>query len=342
VGNIYGSTGWPEWAAERQESKRLFAQLINADPSEIAFARATVEAESNVLNGMDIPAVGGNVVTNDLHYQGSIYNYKIREMEGLDVRIVKNNNWRVRAEDLEKVVDRNTKLIAISLVSNVNGYYADDVKAISELAHAHGALLYTDIIQAAGAIPIDVKAMGVDIAACSTYKFLQAEKGFGFLYIRKDLQGSAIKPTLHAGGVRFNYEPWTDNPDPEMENDIVFRPQTGPGQYEVSYPSLEGVISSIESLRYIHRLGIENIRNHIRELTGRLSNELPRLGHPSITPEGNESQIVVFASPDPEKTVEKLRHADVHVAMRWGNKMRISPSVYNNHDDVDRLLNALS
>lgn len=338
--NEVGEPWWPYWAKARDESKILFAKLINAKPSEIAFARSTIETESNLLNGMNIQASGGNVVTADLHFSAALYNYKLRQKDGLDVRIVKNRDWRTDIRDIERAVDRKTKLIAIALVSNVNGYL-QDVKAISAIAHAHGAYVYADIIQCAGAIPIDVKAMGIDFAACSTYKWLMGVKGYGFFYVREDLQGTVAKPTQHSGGVRFNYSPWTAEPEPGQE-DVGFAPVTGPGRYEVSYPSYEGAIAAQESLKYIHQLGVENIRAHSRSLTTRLDKELPALGYPSITPPGTESPIRAYVTKDPAKTLEKLNKARVHVAMRFGNKMRIAPSVYNNHEDIDRLLAALA
>jgi len=335
-----GEPWWPSWAAPRNEAKNLFARLINARPEEIACARSTVEAESNLLNGMREHLSGGTVVTNDLHYTAALYNYKMREQEGLDVRVVKHRDWAIDLRDMERAVDGDTQLISIALVSNVNGYLSD-VKALGDLAHAHGAYLYADIIQAAGAVPIDVNAMGIDFAACSTFKWLMGTKGFGFLYVRKDLQGTVVKPTQHSGGVRLNYAPWVEEADPSVA-EIAFTPSSGPGCYEVSYPSYEGAVCAQESLRYIHRLGVQNIRAHARTLTDRLQEELPAIGYPSITPRGNESPIVAFASEDPATTMAKLRHVDVHVAMRWGNKMRISPSVFNNQEDVDRLLEALA
>ncbi len=337
--NEVGDPWWPYWAKARDESKLLFAKLINAKPSEIAFARSTIESESNLLNGMDIQSSGGNVVTNDLHYTAALYNYKMRQKAGLDVRFVKNRDWQTDVRDMERVVDRKTKLISIALVSNVNGYL-QDVKAISDLAHAHGAYVYADIIQCAGAIPIDVKAMGIDFAACSTYKWLMGVKGYGFYYVREDLQGVVAKPTQHSGGVKFNYSPWTDGPAQGRE-DMEFTQVTGPHRYEVSYPSYEGAISAQESLRYIHNLGVDNIRAHARSLTDRLQKELPAIGYPSITPKANESPICSFVAKDPAKTMEKLAKARVYVAMRFGNKMRIAPSVFNNQEDVDRLLAAL-
>jgi selenocysteine lyase/cysteine desulfurase len=334
-----GEPWWPRWSEPRERAKALFASLINAKPNEIAFIRSTIEAESNLLNGMDIQATGGNVVTNDLHYSPALYNYQMRRKAGLDVRFVKHRGWKIDPRDMERAMDAKTRLVAIALVSNVNGHL-EDVKAISEMAHARGALVYADIIQCAGAIPIDVKAMGIDLAACSTYKWLMGLKGFGFAYIREDLQGAVVKPTQHSGGVRFNYAPWTTTPDSAEE--IAFQPVDGPSRYEVSYPSCAGVVCALESLEYIRQLGIPNIRAHVRGLTERLSKELPKIGYSSITPPGNESPILAFECKDPAGTLAKTRKADVHVAMRFGNKMRIAPSVFNNREDVDRLLGALS
>jgi hypothetical protein len=223
----------------------------------------------------------------------------------------------------------------------VNGFLVNDVRAIADLAHENGALLYVDIIQGVGAVPVDVKAMGIDMAACSTFKWLMGSKGFGFMYVRKDLQDTRVLPTQHHGGMNFNYGEWTDTPDASL-GEFVFTPTTGPAMYEVSYPSYEGVSCAITSMKYIHTLGVENIRNHVRTLTSRLAIELPKIGFPMITPEGNESPIIVFKAKDPDAVMKKLRAEKINVAMRFGNKLRLSPSIYNNQADIDRLLDVLS
>src|SRR5262249_32650851 len=179
------------------EVKKMFAQLIHAKPSEIGFTPSTQTGENLVLEGLDIQAAGANVVTNDLHYEGSLINYRRRQKAGMDVRIVPHRDYQLDLRDFERVVDRKTRLIAIALVSNVNGY-VHDVKRISELAHAHGAYVYADVIQAAGAIPIDVGAMGIDFLSCSAYKWLMGGR-FGYLYVKEDLQGSVLKPRLMGG-----------------------------------------------------------------------------------------------------------------------------------------------
>ena len=102
------------------------------------------------------------MVTNDLHYEGSLINYRraAEDRHGCAHRAAPRLSGWTCATSSASSTDK-TKLIAIALVSNVNGYL-HEIKKISELAHAHGAYVYADVIQAAGAVPIDVGAMGID------------------------------------------------------------------------------------------------------------------------------------------------------------------------------------
>jgi selenocysteine lyase/cysteine desulfurase len=212
---------------------------------------------------------------------------------------------------------------------------------MSDLAHAHGAYLFADIIQGAGAIPIDVKAMGIDFASCSTYKWLMGLRGFAYLYVREELQDTVVKPKEFGGGVRFNYAPWTSSPEAGMP-EIAFTPRRGVTEYEIGNVSNVASFCQYESLQYIQRLGIENIRAHARSLTDRLQKELPGMGYRCITPEGNESPIVTFLVKDTKATAERLSKANIELTLRFGNQMRIAVSVFNTAEDVDRLLQALA
>lgn len=299
-----------------KEVKEMFARLINAAPAEIGFTPSTQTGENIVIEGLDIQATGGNVVTNDLHYGGSLLNYESRRKAGMDVRVVKHRDYQMDMRDLERAVDRKTKLIAIALVSNVNGY-VHDVKAISDLAHAHGAYLYCDVIQMAGATPIDVKAMGIDFLACSAYKFLQGGR-FGYLYVREDLQGTALKAKLFGG---------RSTP-------------TGASRYEISTVSHLGCVCQHQALQYIHAIGVDRIAAHARPLIERLMKELPAAGYPAITPKGSPSSIASFRMKDAAAARAKLKAANVIVTT--GGHMRVSVSVFNTMADVDRLIAALA
>lgn len=337
---------------EQRETRELFARLIGAKPLEIAFVQNTTDAENIVVGGLDLGRKpGGNVVIDDLHYQASKFLYRMLEKEGrIQLRVVPRRPglpWRVLPADMEKAIDRNTRLVSMALVSNINGFL-HDARATSDIAHSRGALVYGDIIQGAGSIPIDVKALGLDAAGCGTYKWLMADRGFGFLYVREDLQDSAIRRSRW--GVRQFSSP------NRAQADSQFTLLPGAVKYEAGSSIAAGPGLCVHaSLKYIHGLGVENIRAHSKRLCDRLQREVPRLGYPAITPEDNPTSIVSFLTPEHEKTVAKLNKAfgeTVIAFRRWEftrngkveivTGMRISPSVYNNDADIDRLLNALS
>ena len=170
---------------ELQENVRgMFARLIGAKPTEIAFVPSTQVAENLVVDGLRIHESGGNVVTNDLHYGGSLFNYRSRKARGLDVRIVKHKDYTIDLADMEKAIDGKTRLVSLVWVSNVNGYL-HDIEAISDLAHRHGAYVFIDVIQAAGAVPIDVREMGGRPVGLLGVQMADGGR-FGYLYVRKN------------------------------------------------------------------------------------------------------------------------------------------------------------
>ena len=139
--------------------KTLFAELINAKPSEIAYVSSTSAGENLVVQALDLDRrFDGNVVTDGLHFEGALLHLMELKKQGLDVRVVKpTKEYRIDLRDLEKVVDKRTRLIEVSSVSMYNGF-RHDLKAVCDLAHANGAYVYADIIHSAGAEPFDVKA----------------------------------------------------------------------------------------------------------------------------------------------------------------------------------------
>jgi selenocysteine lyase/cysteine desulfurase len=344
--------GSSPFSSEEIATKQMFAELINAKPAEIAFVQSTTDGENIVIAGMRLGEAKGNVVIDDLHYQASKYMYRMLEREGrIELRIVryteKDGGWAVDPTDIERAIDKNTKLVSLALVSNINGYL-HDIRRTTAAAHQHGAYVYADIIQAAGAVPVDVRAMGIDFAACGAYKWLMSDFGFGFLYVREDLQDRIMQRSRY--GVRQYSSPGG------TQTDSQFQLRPGAARYETGSFSYVGGTCAHAALQYIRELGVTNIRAHAAALTGRLRKEFPRLGYPCLTPDGNDTPIISFRTPDYSGTAAKLKKAftDTVVALRpWeftGPRgdvsiipgMRISPSVYNTQADIDRLLEALS
>lgn len=340
----YGFGFTPQLQAEAKEN---FAKLINASADEIAFVQSTTDGENIVIAGLDLARKGGNVVIDDLHFEASKYMYTSMHEAGLiELRVVEHQGWTTSAADYAKYIDKDTRLVSIALVSQMNGFLSD-VKAISQLAHDHGAWLFADIIQAAGNTPIDVEAMGIDFASTSTYKWLMGDFGAGFLYVRRDLQEEVVRQTRY--GLR----------QVSSEQDFDFKVHGDATMYEgtSSMGFVPGICAAL-GVRYVTDLGVDVIRAHAKPLTDRLQKELPSLGFNSITPLDNPVPIVSFVPVgDIEDTKAKLDKAFDHepvVSFRnWYFKnekgerervrgIRIGVSVYNNDDDVDQFLNALS
>jgi selenocysteine lyase/cysteine desulfurase len=324
--------GREDFGGPKQEDlKKRYGQLINATANEIAFTANTSDGENIVVMGLDLPRKGGNIVIDELHFTTSLYMYKELEKRGVELRIIKHRNWAIDVNDIDKAIDRNTRLVSLALVSNVNGYM-HDAKAVSALAHARGAYVFADIIQAVGAVPVDVKALGIDFASAGTYKWLMGERGLGFLYVREDLQGAVLPTTRYGHRQVSNFN----------RAELTWEPLPGAARYETGgIPVLLAACVS-EGINYVQKLGLDKIRTHARQLTDRLQNELPPLGYKALTPRGTETPILAFELKNTEATTKTLRDAKVvGTVIGNENRLRLSVSVFNTHEDIDRAVAVL-
>jgi selenocysteine lyase/cysteine desulfurase len=321
--------------------KAEFAALINAKPSEISFVPNTSTGENLVVNGLGIPRNDGNVVTDALHFEGALIHLYELQRRGLDLRVVMPRDWRIDLRDIEQAVDRKTRLIEISLVAMYNGFQ-HDLKAVCDLAHAHGAYVYADIAQAAGCVPIDVRASGVDFCACSSFKWLMGDFGYGFLFAREELLERVVQRSQYGypgtSEMATHFLPY-DSPG-SAPYTWTFRPDAA-ALFEVGSSGGSGRAALEFSLPFLGQLGIENIQAHRQPLLRRLHNEMPRLGFEPVTPPETTSALISFAVKDTAPTRERLTRANINA--RVGDHfIRLSPSIFNDMADIERLLEALS
>ncbi len=325
-------------AARQADLKKKFGALINASPSEIAYTANTTDGENIVFMGLLGGSGGsgglgrsGNIVIDELHFTSSLYMYKELEKKGVELRIVKHKNWAIDPEDMAKAIDKNTRLVSLALVSNVNGFM-HDAKAVSAIAHARGALVFADIIQAVGAMPLDMKALGIDFASAGTYKWLMGERGIGFLYVREDLQGTVLPTTRYGHRQVSNFN----------RAALSWEPLPGAARYETGGIPVMLAACVDAGIDYVNKLGIPNIRAHAKELTDRLQKELPPLGYKALTPMGTETPIVAFELKD-AAAVSKMLQAGkvVGTVIANENRLRLAVSVFNTHEDVDRTVAVL-
>jgi len=302
-----------------------FAKLINAAPEEVGFLFTTTEAENTLANSIPMRA-GDNVVVDNLHYDGALVVYReLERRRGIALRIVEHRNGLVTPDDIARRVDDRTRLVSVSYVSSVNGL-RHDVRAIANIAHAHGAHLHVDAIQALGMFPVDVRADDIDSMCSGTYKWLLGGFGVAPFYIKKSLF-DRVPPD------RFGiFQVQSQTPD----NHFVLRNTARRYNY-ATLPFAE-VHQLGAALAYLDKVGVSKIEAHTLDLTRRLEKGLLAQGHKLFTPAGNRSAVLCFYTTKPSADVRKaFEDAKVDVSVR-DDHVRVSIALFNNSDDVDAAL----
>lgn len=316
-----------------------FARLVNADPDEITFVQSTTTGEQMIVRSLMLPQPGARIVTDTLHFFGSMPLYLEMEKAGCEVAWVKDQDGRISLKDMDRAITPGTRLVALSIVSTVNGFQ-HDLKAICDLAHSRGALVYADIIHAAGAVPVDLHASGVDFAACASYKWLMGDFGLGFLYVRKEAREALTRTQYGYYGVsRFASHVYPyDTPGDDVASYAFADSATG--LFALGTYSHTTIALLNASLDYISALGVDAIQRHAQSLTTRLKQGLQSQGYTLITPEEAQTPLVACAYQDARARLgPKLKAAGITATVS-AHRFRPSVSVFNTMDDIELFLEA--
>lgn len=318
-----------------------YARLIGADPEEVSFVQSTTVGENLVLMALGIPERGGRIVTDELHFIGSMPMYSQLADKGMEIVTARaDDRGRIDLEQFERAIDGDTRLVTVSLVSMINGF-EHDLEALCRMAHAKGALVYADIVQAVGSFPFDVRRSGVDFCSTSTYKWLMGEQGLGFLFARKDRLPSLERPWY--GHYQLARRSDLGFPHPERRDGVTEFENVEGARGHFALGSQANIVAAMldVSLDYLLAVGPARIEAWRQPLIERLQDELPELGYPSITPRDSRTALVSFRHDAAQSLREKLAAAAVTITVAE-HHLRISPSVFNDMDDIDRLIEALS
>jgi selenocysteine lyase/cysteine desulfurase len=310
--------------------KPIFAKLIGARPEEIAIVENTstgLNVAANVLHYSH----DSKIVTTDLEYPSVVYPW-LRKSLGAKVHYVKNVNGKILLEDIEKAVDDETVAVAISHVEYANGF-RNDLKAISEITHKHGAYLIVDAIQSAGVIPIDVKRDNVDFLTTACYKWLLSPLGAGYLYVKEELI-KKFEP-LFVGWASVKPEVFETTDFWDIWN---LKLSETASRFEVGSPSILSLVGAKEAMKMLLNFGIENVENRILKLTSHLIHSIKDLGLKLQTPEEKQyrSGIVNFKMDKAKEVAEMLNKKGIVVSAR-ANGIRVSPHFYNTEEEIDKL-----
>lgn len=318
-----------------------YAKLINAESDEVCFVQSTTVGENLVLKALGFPASDGGIVTDELHYVGSIPTYDQLEKLGVEVTTLRTTSGSIELAQFEKAITRNTRLVAISSVSMVNGF-RHDLPRICEIAHAHGALVYADVVHEVGSMPFDVRLSSVDFCSSASYKWLMGEQGLGFLFVRKDRLQEIKRPWF--GHYQYRSRHGLAFPDPQPAEVLSEYEHFESALGYFAMGSQSNIVAALldHSLEYLLQADVSRIQAHRQPLIDRLQREMPRLGYESITPRDTGTALVSFRhNGDTQALRNRLDGAGV-IASIADHHIRLSPSVFNDMSDIEVLLDALA
>lgn len=337
----------------RLAAVREGARLLEAEDDEVALVESTTHG-LNVIAAAIPFEPDDNVVICDLEFlQVAIPWVKLAERGGIrGVRVARNRDGAVPVEAFAEQVDARTRAIVVSSVQWTNGF-AVDLPRLAELCRAHGALLVVDAIQQLGVSRLSVRETPADVVVAGGHKWLNAPFGCGLLYVRRSTLPRLRMPSWGYLGLDPPEGGWgryfaTPESTPVRLYDFPTTTKSLEINGTANYPGAVGLGASLE---LVNALGIEAIERHVLGLTDRLHEELPRLGVRVVTRPEREARsgITTFEVSDDrtenDAFLQALLDERLYVAMRYTSGVggiRVSTHFYNDHDDLDRLLQVMA
>ncbi|MBT5767007.1 MAG: aminotransferase class V-fold PLP-dependent enzyme [Kordiimonadaceae bacterium] len=322
---------WIEWCDRLERVRALFAELLNANTDEIAVTTSASASLSAISSSLNLTGKRKKIVTTDLAFPTEAHAWHALKKHGAEVVHVKETDGMIDLDDLEKIVDENTLLVAVPLVCYRNGALAD-IPAIRDVARKNGAMILVDAYQGVGAVPIDAKEWDVDFIVGGSLKYLLSTAGVGFLFVRNDLI-SKSQPTQTG---------WFAQEDIHamLIHDNI--PANNARRFEQGTPSVPNLYAVEAGLNLILEIGLKNIRRHVAELNERLKAGINDIGGKLMSPKDPEKHgaMITVASTDEYALVAALAERNIVVSCRDGN-LRISAHFYNNDADIDAVITAL-
>jgi cysteine desulfurase / selenocysteine lyase len=323
------------------------AELIHCDKRDIVLVHRASQGV-NIVAGLVKLEKGENIVLTDLSYPSSVFPWMGRG----EIKRIKNHDGAIELSDFEKTIDDNTKIVCLNRVEWTSGQRYD-VKAISEIAHAHGALVLDDVFQAVGAVDVDVRSDDVDFLVFGGEKWMCSPCRAAVFYVKPELVERYMPEYRFYWRVYEGFK-WTDAPwdKPIHDNidswsgDLVKTAE----RYDPGCVAEDAQCGIDASLRYINDLGIANIEKRVLSLSEYLIEELEDLGVKINTPVEPERRagIVTYSLPkyeDNVKSYEAMKKNNINVAHRYTGGVggiRISPHFFNTEEEIDKALKVQS
>lgn len=327
-----------------EETRFSLARLFNAaEPDRIIFTLNTTEAINLAIKGL--VKSGDHIITGSMEHNSVARPLEGLKDKGIEVTKVSTSPfWGVEPIDIEKAIQKNTKMVVLNHASNVTGTI-NPIGEIGKLCLKHEIIFLVDAAQTAGTIPIDVQKMNIDLLAFPGHKGLLGPQGVGGLVI-----SPAVSPRpLKEGGTG-------------SDSKSLLQPEPSPDRYESGTPNTPGIAGLGTGVKFILEQGLAKIQEKENALMSRLLEGLQQIsgvilyGPTSAT----ERAAVVSINLEGIDSLEAAMILDqaFNIAVRAGlhcapdahsvlgtldkGTIRISLGYFNTEEDIDSILTALT
>ena len=332
---------------EFEDTRDEVIKFINASKKEeIVFTSGATESLNMIANGFfaGLLEPGDEIlITTSEHASNVLPWFNLAKKYGCIVRYIPlDENFHVTLDNVMKCVSDSTKVIALAQVTNVIGDVRP-IKEITRFAHTNNIFVVVDGAQSVPHLKIDVQDLDIDFLAFSAHKML-GPTGVGVLYGKEKLMESML-PINMGGGMNESF----DNPDSIYLKGL-------PTRLEAGTPNIAGVIGFGEAIRYLNKVGMDNIHSREMQLRSYLIDKLVKIPYIDIINLEADSGIVAF-------NVDGIFSQDVaiylnkyNICVRAGehcaknlknatgvtNTVRVSLYFYNTESEIDTLVELLS
>jgi cysteine desulfurase / selenocysteine lyase len=322
-----------------------FATLLNCAASEIAYAENATRAWNLLFHALPLKP-GDRILTGQSEYASNyIALLHMAKQRNIQIEVIANNSdGQICLEQLERRIDSDVRLIALTHVPSQSGVI-HPAEQVGHLARRYNIFYLLDACQSAGQLELDVQRIGCDMLTGTGRKYLRGPRGTGFMYVRR-----AILDQLQPQFADQHAAHWVS------ANDYAFRDDAR--RFECWESFLAGRIALGTAVDYACALGMNNIQHRVQHLASQLREQLRELPQVLVHDQGNAlSGIVTFSRPDENAATLhrrlQLQGINTSIIRRSGALLdferrtlgdinRASVHYYNTEDEITRFCRAVA
>ncbi len=326
-------------ALKIMETREEICQLFNiSSPFDLIFTCNATEALNIGIKG--VLKRGDHAISTVIEHNSVLRPLHSMSENGVEVTLVSvDKAGYININDINEAIKENTKMIIINHASNVLGSI-QDIKNIGSLSKEKGIIFMVDASQSAGIIPIDVESTHIDLLAFSGHKGLLGPQGTGGLFIRNGMKLKNFKE----GGTGSN-------------SHYIVQPDFTPDQFESGTLNTPGIAGLCEGVKFIKRVGVDNIQKYEKELLSHLLEELKKLSYVKIYGSDSVKQrstLISFNMEGVDASIvgEQLNEGGIAVrtgyhcaplihdviGTEYAGTVRVSLGYFNTFWDIEKLL----